>query len=207
LFPQLFDMDEKNIYVKTFIYGLWCGLLSLLYTPFLLLLIFIYIVFLTEKFYKFRAFILPVAGSCLAYIYLFTGLYLFDQTDMLHIFIENIKASVADFGISLSLSGERNMYYVGIAILMGVIAFLKVLSKSSSVVIYRRKKQYVLLWMILLQSVITICFHAPYFLFAQILLLLLTIMLSLYLLYVKRRTIYYLMALLLFISALYSNFL
>ncbi|MDR1878284.1 MAG: hypothetical protein LBQ64_01820, partial [Bacteroidales bacterium] len=39
LFPQLFDMDEKNIYVKTFIYGLWCGLLSLLYTPFLLLLI------------------------------------------------------------------------------------------------------------------------------------------------------------------------
>ncbi len=207
ILPPLFDLSEDNIKSRTFSYGLCCGILSLIYTPFLLLLPLIYIVTLNERLYYIRAFILPIIGFLLAYVYLFVGFYLFDRIDTMQGFLEmaRIQSDNISFGISLE-KDPMSIFFLSISVLLGFISFIRMLQKSSSVVINKRKKQYKLLYILFFQSVLTVFFPAPYSLFSQIMIILYVILLSLSMLYMNKQIVYKIIFFVLFIIAFYNNF-
>jgi hypothetical protein len=205
MLPALFDLNEENATSRIFSYGLLCGFLSLIYAPFLLLLVFIYITILKERLYNVRLFLFPVVGVLLVYIYLFSGCYLLDSMDMIHEYKMVVQSQICIDHVRLNIfEGRATSFFILFLsmALLGLLAFFNVLRKSIFEVIYKRKKYYLLLLFLLLQSVFTLFFHLPYFLFAQIFLILLAILVCISMLYVKRGLVYWIFFAIVFLIGL-----
>lgn len=209
LFPILFDITEENAQRKACMYGLCCGLLSLIAAPFILFLFFLYAILIWEKLYRVRLFIMPIIGATIPYIYLLSGFYLSNQGDILCEF-GNVLQSQIRIGL-FGLTVWENMTVMSsillvIAIALGVVSFFKILYKSGTVIIYKRKKYHAFLFLLFLQFLFTIFFYIPYHLFVQVLLILFSILLFLFLSYLKRKRIYIILFILLFLFAFINNF-
>ena len=196
ILPQLFDLDEDNIQVKTFLYGLWCGILAVIDFYCIFLLFFIYIVCFMNRVYSFRSFILPVVGALVALIYLFSILYLTDNNQLIIDFFQFAgqkmqKMSLFNLDVQQATqmaSTNRVVLAVLIAgnIFIGLFCFFKLLSKASSVVINRRKKYYMLLIFILLLTLYILFFQIYNLLLIHLLLILYAIILCLCLSHIKK---------------------
>ena len=201
IFPQLFGIDEDNIHVKTFAYGLCCGILAVMDVYFVSFLFFIYFCCLLNRIYTFRSFLLPIVGFSIAFIYLFSIFYLTDSYEMMHRFIDLTKEK-----FTFSSANENpieNSFYSWMRILItGVISlfsFFKLLTKASNVVIHKRKKYYVLLLLICSFSVLLLVFRSSAFLFMQGLLMLCVMIICMAMSHGKRNLFYKLLFLVLFV--------
>ncbi len=196
VFPQLFALDENNIQSKTFMYGLWCGILAVINFYFIFLLLFIYLACLFDRIYSLRYFILPVVGASVAFIYLFSILYLTDNTHYIDDFFSFIWQKMKE--MSLLNGGIRkfanvlsaNHYMSGILlvgnVLLALFSFFKLWSKASSVVISKRKKYYIFLLFIFLSAIYILFFQVYNVLLNHVLLILYTITFCLFLSHIKR---------------------
>ena len=205
ILPFLLNLNEESIIPDTFMYGLCCGILSLLYIPFILLLILLYIVALYKKIYIFRAFILPVIGLCIVYIYIYVGFYLLDKFEMIQSF-STVTEQQTDINIFFISYWKKPISLI-VSILLGGYSFFKIFQQSGKTVINRRRSQYILLIVIVFQFVITFLFNANYNLFGHVMIVLLAILLSLSMLYTNKKIVYKMIFFLLFIMAVYANFL
>jgi len=183
ILPLLFGLNEENNYPWTFIYGLCCGVLSLIYPPFLLLLPLVYIVIFRERFYSFRTFILPIIGASIAYGYLFAGFYLLDKTEMIPVFLETIKTQILDIQLFTGIqNGPLFIFFLIVSVLFGCISFFQMWKKTLSFTVKNRKKYVLLLFIVFFQSIFTLFFY----LFGQAMIILLAILLSLSMPHTKR---------------------
>lgn len=209
MFLSLFDLNETNAKSKTFMYGILCGLLSLIYLPCVLFLSFLYVVIIREKLYRFRLFVLPVAGLILVYLYLVSGFYLFDRMDMMCDFqtITQSKIDISFENMFNFLTSIDVFFLLIITILLGLLAFFGILLRAGTEVIYKRKKYYLLVILLLFQSVFTLFFHIPYSIMAQVSIILLSILICMSMLYTKKKTLYMIFYLILFGISFFINFL
>lgn len=208
IFPHLFGLKEDNIYTGTFMYGLSCGILSLIYTPFLLLLLFLYIALFRERYYTIRAFILPIVGVCLAYVYVFAGFYLLDSTDKIPETLDMIKAQT--FGVRFSIGVEHGasfIFFLIASVSLACISLFQIGRKVQSFTVNKRKNYVLLLLIAFLQSIFTLFFHAPYHLLSQTMIILFVVLLSISMLFMKKAIVYKLIFLILFVIAFYAHFL
>jgi hypothetical protein len=207
--PILFDITEENAQRKTFIYGLWCGILSLIWAPFILFLSFLYIILIWEKLYRVRLYIMPIIGASIPYIYVLSGCYLLERGDVLYE-LENVLQS--QICISLfSLNFWKDMTLISsmlfiVTIVLGGISFFRVLHRARTVIIYKRKKYHAFLFLLFLQSVFVVFFHVPYSLFVQELFILFSILFFIFLSHLKRKRIYIILFMILFVFAFINNF-
>ena len=208
IFPVLFSMNEKNTHPQIFMYGLFCGVLSLIYTPFLLLLSFIYIIFFKERLYAIRAFILPLIGAGLAYGYLFAGFYLLDQMDKIPIYFETVKMQLFDIHFFTSIQWSSMLvFFLIISVLLGFVSFFQIWWKLRFITITKRKKCVTLLILLFLQFIFLLFFHAPYaYLLNQVMIILLAIVIPLSMLYMKRAVIFKIIFFVLFLLTVGSLF-
>lgn len=207
ILPILLGLKEENILANTFIFGLYCGIFSLIYAPLLLLLPYIYIVLFKERFFNIRAFILPLIGTGLVYGYVFAGFYLLNKTDKIPDFFNIIKTQIAGIQFFTMENTEPIfVFFLAVSVLLGGIAFFRIWRKTLSIVINRRKKYVILLIISFFQFAFLPFFHAAQGLFAQIAIVLLTILLFLSLPYVKKIIVYKIIFCTLFVLAL-TNFL
>lgn len=196
VFSQLFDLDENNIQSKTFMYGLWCGILSVIDSYFIFLLLFIYLVCLMERIYSFRSFILPIVGASVAFIYLFSILYLTNNSPYISDFFAFARQKMQEMSLlninihEMGKAFSAHHYMSGMLITGNVIlvmfSFFRLWSKASSVVINKRKKYYIFLLFILLFAIYILFFQAYNVLLNHILLILYAIIFSLSLSHIKR---------------------
>ncbi|MDR0603866.1 MAG: hypothetical protein LBG80_06140 [Bacteroidales bacterium] len=209
MFLSLFDLNETNAKSKTFMYGILCGLLSLIYLPCVLFLSFLYVVIIREKLYRFRLFVLPVAGLILVYLYLVSGFYLFDRMDMMCDFqtITQSKIDISFENMFNFLTSIDVFFLLIITILLGLLAFFGILLRAGTEVIYKRKKYYLLVILLLFQSVFTLFFHIPYSIMAQVSIILLSILICMSMLYTKKKTLYMIFYLILFGISFFIHFL
>jgi hypothetical protein len=196
VFPQLFDLDENNIQSKTFMYGLWCGILAVIDFYFIFLLLFIYLVCLLDRIYTFRSFILPVVGASVSFIYLFSILYLTNNAHYINDFFSFTWQKMQEMSL-LNVDIHRfsnvlsaNHYMSGILlvenVLLAIFSFFKLWSKASSAVINKRKKYYIFLLFIFLSAIYILLFQTYNVLLNHMLLILYTIIFCLGLSYMKR---------------------
>lgn len=196
IFPQLFNLDENNIQSKTFMYGLWCGVLAVIDFYFIFLLFFIYLVCLLDRIYAFRCFILPIVGASVSFIYLFSILYLTNNTYYITDFFSFTCRKMQEISL-LNVDIHRvksvlsaNHYMSGILlvgnILLALFSFFKLWSKASSAVINKRRKYYISLLFILLSAIYIFFFRAYNVLLNHMLLILYTIIFCLSLSYMKK---------------------
>jgi len=187
ILPYLFGLKEDNINTGTFIYGLSCGILSLIYTPFLILLFLMYIVLFQERHYRIRAFILPIIGASLAYLYLFSGFYLLDSIDMIPAYFEMIKTQILNIQFSIGIENSAMfIFFLIISILLGCVSFFKIGQKTLSFTVNKRKKYIFLLLILFFQSIFTLFFHTPYHLLSQAMIILFVVLLSISMSFMKR---------------------
>ena len=204
MLPLLVDLKEDNILSNSFIYGLCCGVLSLLYIPFILLLPLVYVIAINKRLYAFRVFILPIIGMCIAYIYLFTVFYLFDNLDIVLHFSTTLKLQADSINFFMDI-GKMPVFLI-ISVVIGCVSFFNILQKAGNVVVNKRKKQQILLFVLFTQAVIALFFNPPYGLFGQIMIVLFAIALSLSTLYTNKKTVFKIIFFILFIMAFYVNF-
>jgi len=203
ILPYLFGLKDDNINTGTFMYGLSCGILSLIYPPFLALLFFLYIAIFMGRHYRIRAFILPIIGTSLAYLYLFSGFYLLDNTDMIPVFFEMIKSQMLDIQLSIDTkNGGLFIFFLIASILLGCVSFFKIWKKTLSFTVNKRKKYIFLLIILFFQSIFTLFFHSPHHLFTQTMLILFVILLSISMSFMKKTITYKLIFFVLFFIAL-----
>lgn len=210
MFLLLFDLNEINARSRTFMYGVLCGLLSLIYMPCIVFLSFFYIVIVREKLYHFRLFVLPLMGVILVYLYLFSGFYLFDRMDMICDFqtITQSKINIALENMFIFLDSINIFFSLFVmTVFLGLFSLFGLLRKAGYEVIYKRKKYYLLIILLLFQSVFTLFFHIPYSIMAQGLIILLSILICISMLYAKRKRLYMILYLILFVVSFYINFL
>ncbi|MDR0368383.1 MAG: hypothetical protein LBH82_04505 [Bacteroidales bacterium] len=196
IFPQLFHLDESNLQAKTFMYGLWCGILTIIDFHFIILLPFIYLTYRINRIYTFRSLIMPLVGSSISFIYLFSVLYLTDNNQYITEFCLFIKSRLHEVSfwnmdfMRLKSVLSANHFISGILVagnvLVGLFSFLKLWSKAYSEVVNKRKKYYLLLWITALLTVYVLLFQAFNILLNSMLLLLYTIVFSLCFSYLKK---------------------
>jgi len=187
VFPQLFNLDEDSVHTKTFTYGLFCGILALTDFYFVFLLFFIYFICLFNRIYTFRSFILPIVGTSIAFIYLFSILYLTDNYDLMYCFINSVKEKSISFSFNELIGGNSySWFFILITGILSVISFFRLLFKASTVVIHKRKKYYTLLFLTLSFAVLLFLFRSSMFLFTQVLLILCTIIICMAMSHGKR---------------------
>jgi hypothetical protein len=206
---SLFDLNETKASSRIFMYGLLCGLLSLVYFPCLLFLFFVYIAIIREKLYSLHLFFLPVMGVILVYIYLLSGFYLLDKTDMIYNFQTMVQSQInVAIGNLFDFLDTINVFFflLIMIVLLGLFAIFKLLQKSKSEVVYKRRKYYLLIVLLCFQAVFTLFFHIPYSIMAQVLIILLSILLCLSMSYAKKKTLYMLFYIILFAISFYINF-
>ena len=196
VFPQLFDLDENNIQSKTFMYGLWCGILAVIDFYFIFLLLFIYLVCLLDRIYTFRSFILPVVGASVSFIYLFSILYLTNNAHYINEFFLFTQQKMQEMSL-LNVDIHKfinvlsaNYYMLGILfvgnVLLAIFSFFKLWSKAGSAVINKRKKYYIFLLFSFLSAIYILFFQAYNVLLNHMLLILYSIIFCLSLSYMKR---------------------
>ncbi|MDR2408896.1 MAG: hypothetical protein LBE13_12405 [Bacteroidales bacterium] len=210
IFLSLFNLTEINAQSRIFMYGILCGLLSLIYMPCIFFLSFFYIVMVRENLYHLRLFVLPLAGVMLVYLYLFSGFYLFDRMDMIYDFQTNAQSTIniALENMFMFLDSINTYFFLFVVtILLGLFALFSLLRKARYEVVYKRKKYYLLLILLLSQSVFMLFFHIPCSIMVQVLIILLSILICMSMLYAKRKRLYIIFYLILFGISFYINFL
>ena len=207
ILPVLFGLNMENIHSQSFTYGLCCGILSLIYTPFLLLLTFIYIVIFRERLHSIRAFILPIIGASLAYGYLFAGFYLLDQTSRIQDFFEMITTQIHNTQFFTPIQWTPMLiFFLIVSVLLGCISFFQLWWKLRSINVIKRRKHVILLIITLLQFIFLLFFPTPHhYLLAQMMIILFTILLSLSLSHTKKAVVYKVVFFVLFALAVGSN--
>lgn len=177
-------------------YGLWCGILAIIDFHFIILLPFIYLTYRINRIYMFRSLIMPLVGSSISFIYLFSVLYLTDNNQYITEFCLFIKSRLHEVSfwnmdfMRLKSVLSANHFISGILVagnvLVGLFSFLKLWSKAYSEVVNKRKKYYLLLWITALLTVYVLLFQAFNILLNSMLLLLYTIVFSLCFSYLKK---------------------
>jgi hypothetical protein len=74
---------EEEAYSQIFNAGFLTGIASFIYFPSILFLIFIWLTFIVYRLYKWREWIIPVAGLAIPYIYLLTYFFWFDKLEII----------------------------------------------------------------------------------------------------------------------------
>ena len=201
MFPQVFNIDEENIHSKTFAYGLCCGVLAVIDFYFIFLLIFIYLICLLHRTYTFRSFILPIIGASIAFIYLFSILYLADNYDVMHRLIDLVKDKFVFVPIVKRPieSSSYSLVCVCIVGIVSIISFFRILTKAGKVVISKRSKYYTFLFFVFAFTVLLFFFRSSIFLVMQGLLMLCAMIICLAMSHGKRNLFYKIVLFCLFI--------
>lgn len=145
LIPPFLTISEKN-YKPQFgvVFGLFCGLIMLIYAPFFIFFLLIYIALIINGFYDWRNYIMPLLGLLITYLYFFSILYFIDYNSYIYLFsyyIHQFKCT------SFSYTSD-NLFliitYICILIFYIIFSYL-LFSRSSNMNIFVRKKYYFLL--------------------------------------------------------------
>jgi hypothetical protein len=142
LLPPFLNISEKNYKLEYgFVFGLFCGLIMLLYSPFIVFFLLIYLILIINGYYDWRSYIMPFLGLLILYIYFFSALYLFDYknySSLLNFYIHQFKWNPILF---TSLNPFQIVSYSCIFVFYVLFSYL-LFSKSSNMNIFVRKKFY-----------------------------------------------------------------
>jgi hypothetical protein len=155
-----------------------------------------------ERQFTFRAFLVSITGVCVIYIYLCAGYYLVDRMENLSGIVEQINYQLRIDDLDSSM---LSFAFIS-SVLIGVVSAFRLLQKASFSTVYKRKKHYLFLILLFYLLAFAFVFPAPYALFIEPCIMILTIILCLSLLYQKKKWIYELIFVSLFLVALYLNF-
>ena len=164
LFPLLLTISEQNYKPEQgIVFGLFCGIISLFYAPFILFFLFAFIILQLNGMYYWKNYIMPIVGLIICYIYFFSILYLIDFkgfTSFFSFYLNQFK--LIDFSI-ISFSYIEFIIF-GCILLFYFLFSFSLLYKSPNMNILIRKKYYCLLISSLLGILLNIFFIENQFL-------------------------------------------
>jgi len=200
ILPQLFEIDDNNLHSKTFMFGLWCGILAVIDFYFIFLLLLIYPICLFSRKISFRSIILPIVGVSVAFIYLFSIFYLTDNYVLMHSFIDFIQGKFILAPLERSLENSESHFFISFLIttILSIAALYKILSKVSTVVIHRRRKYFTLSFLFFSFIALLIFCRSSMSLFLPVLLMLCTMIVCVAMSHGKRNLFYKAIFILLF---------
>ncbi|MDY0014910.1 MAG: DUF6427 family protein [Bacteroidales bacterium] len=140
LIPPFLKISEKDYKEKNgIVFGIFCGLIILVYAPFIFYFLLIYLIFILNNFYNWRNYILPFLGLIITCIYFFSILYFIDFKD----FDTLLAAYTSQFKITISFSyiGYQIILY-SILLILYLIFSYSIFSRSANMNIFIRKKYY-----------------------------------------------------------------
>jgi len=145
LLPTFLIISEKNYKQQYgFIFGLFCGLIMLIYAPFLFFFLLIYLVLIINGFYDWKNYIMPLLGLLITYIYFFSTLYLFDYKSYTYLFYFYFdQFTFLPFHFAC-INPFQIIIYSCIFVFYVLFSYL-LFSKASKMNIFIRKKYYFLL--------------------------------------------------------------
>ena len=140
LLPPFLKISEKDYKEKNGIaFGLFCGIIILLYAPFIFYFLLIYLIFILNNFYNWRNYVLPLLGLIITAIYFFSILYLIDfkYIDAL------LESYVSQFRLTASFSyATYEIVLYSFLLILYFIFSYSIFSRSGSMNIFIRKKYY-----------------------------------------------------------------
>lgn len=145
LLPPFFKISEKNYKEKNgILFGIFCGLIMLMYAPFLLFFFLIYLILILNNFSNWRNYMLPFIGLLITYIYFFSILYFIDFNHFNFL----LPAYILQFEVIPFAFFSANKYHIilySLFIIIYLFFSYNLFSKSASMNIFIRKKYYFLL--------------------------------------------------------------
>jgi hypothetical protein len=158
LFPLLLTISEQNYKPEQgIVFGLFCGIISLFYAPFILFFLFAFIILQLNGMYYWKNYIMPIIGLIICYIYFFSLLYFIDFIDFSSFFsFYANQFHLVDFtAISFSYI---TLIIFGCILLFYFLFSFSLLYKSPNMNILIRKKYYCLLISSLLGILLNLIF-------------------------------------------------
>ncbi len=198
ILPRILVSNTEGKNDNEFMYGFFCGFLSLIYPPLILLLFPLYFIYLVNRDLTFKRAVIPLMGWGLLVVYQWAYAYLTD-------------ASMSYAAWNWRWEGEilhtRLVEVICIAaciIIMSIIT-IQMYAKAGKVVVNRRKKWYVLMINYVLLMLLMILFKDEHHLYLSIWSMVAVTLLSVGIFHFKTKVWNYVL-ILLYILALYVNF-
>lgn len=200
ILPSLLTINEKSYQPEHgIVFGIFCGIISLFYAPFILFFIFAFVIFQLNGLYFWKNYIMPLIGLLILYIYFFSFLYFFDfnnYSSLFSFYINQFRISVFN---NISFNYLQYIIY-GCFLLLFLLFSYTLLSKSSNMNIITRKKYYSLLISSLLSIAFGIFFKEKSHMFSIVFLSLISILGGISEQFIKYRIVYNIIILILLIS-------
>lgn len=145
IFPLLLTISEQNNKPEQgIVFGLYCGIISLFYAPFILFFLFAFIILQLNGMYYWKNYIMPVIGLIIWYIYFFSFLYFIDFKNFSAFF--SFYANQFKFIDFTTVSfSYMEIIIIGCILLFYLLFSFSLLYKSPNMNILIRKKYYCLL--------------------------------------------------------------
>ncbi len=207
LISPLFLISEKNYTQKKgFIFGLFCGFITLIYAPFIFFFLLIYLIFILNGIYAWRNYIIPLLGLVLSYIYFLSFLYLIDYENYLSLFSFYLnQAAIIFLQINFSNYFQAISYFS--FFIFYLLFFYLLLSKAPTMNIFTRKKFYFLLLYSFFSLIFTFIFTECKLLGFVLFITMLSIMGGICESFIKKRYLYNILILIFLLSLLADYFL
>ncbi len=129
------DYKEKN----GIVFGIFCGIIMLIYAPFIFYFLLIFLIFILNNFYNWRSYVLPLLGLIITYIYFFSILYLID----FNYFNILWESYIFQFRLTTSFSyASYQIILYSILFVLYLFFSYSIFSRSANMNIFIRKKYY-----------------------------------------------------------------
>jgi len=162
IFRNLFDLEEHNINQKMFQHSFCVGILTLIYFPFIALLLFACLSGIIYRRMNFRIFCLSIMGVFLPVLYWYSTLYVIGYDFSLSNDIQLSAERLLHFQFFNIIETPFTLIVSILLILTGLKSMHKLWTASGKTSVLRRKKYYILMVLLLFSIGLTFLYSQFY---------------------------------------------
>ena len=205
MFPKLLVVGNTERSPNNFIYGFICGMISIVYHPFIFVMLLIYVSYLVDRSVNAKKIIMPILGFLLAFVYYFAFLYLTNQGMK-----ETVSAYFSNYFSAYHVALERIsglLVTISFALIL-MMLFIKLYGHMRLVSsnINKRKKYFMIFFTCLYICVISMFLINANFYLTAILVISASLLIGLTLTFYNKRSVINMISVAFFLIVLYNNF-